>query len=305
MEIMKLIPVFIKAAECGSFAKAGIALGISPSSVSRQIDKLEGGLAAKLFKRSTRSLSLTPAGKLLLDKAKSAFIDIESVCAEVSSTSIGEPRGELKISILESFGRIRVCPLLPRFLTRFPHVKIEVVLDNSVADLYQDDIDLAIRIGVPQDSRLKARKLISNRMVLCASPAYILEKGMPARPEDVSDHNCLVLKRTGPTTWWYFYRDDRCHKVRASGNLISIGGTPLIEAALQGLGLVLVAEWMVAEALSNGELVRVLSDWQPELSEDGSGEVYAVFLNNAHMNPTLRALIDYLVVHISKLSTYK
>lgn len=295
---MGLLPAFLKAAECGSFVKAGAALGVSPSSISRQIDKLEADLATKLLRRSTRNLTLTSAGELLMERARRAMYDLDSVCAQVRASSVGAPRGELRISMLESFGRLRVCPLLPGFLAQYPEVKIDVQLDNSMANLYRDDIDLAIRIGVPLDSRLKARKLLDNTMVLCASAAYLAQRGVPGKPEELIGHNCLALTRNGMAPWWYFSRGEESEKIRATGNLSSMGGTPLLAAALQGVGITMLADWIVGDALQHGTLVSLLDGWRPQLNEEGSGQVYAVFLNNEHMKPALRALIDYLAAHL-------
>lgn len=299
MEMLGLLPVFIKAAECGSFAKAGAILGVSPSSISRQMDRLEADLATKLFRRSTRSLALTPAGMRLMERAKLALADLEGVCDEVRATSHAEPKGKLRVSMLESFGRLRVCPLLPGFLAKYPLVELEVELDNTVANLYREDIDLAVRIGIPLDSRLKARKLIENRMVLCASPSYLAQHGLPDSPDALSERNCLTLKRSGPESWWHFARGKERRKIRVCGNLSSTGGTPLLHAALEGLGIAMLTHWMVGAELDSGRLVSVLDDWRPALSDEGDSQVYAVFLDSEHMKPALRALIDYLAEHLS------
>lgn len=295
--MLEAIRVFIKSAECGSFSKAGAVLGISPSSVSRQIDKLEKDLATKLFKRSTRHLVLTDSGQYFLERATTAVADLEAVFLAIRPKP-NEVAGDLRISAFESFGRLRVSPIIPAFLAQHPNIKLELLLDNQLADLYKDEVDLAIRIGRPEDSRLKARKLVENRMILCASPEYLERHGRPTQPRDLSDHNCLVLSRSRSIVWWHFRQDQEVMKVQVSGNLSSVGGTPLLEAGLQGVGLIMLPEWMVASHINAGTLIGLLEKWEPRLYEDGSGDVYAVYLDDPNSKPAIRSFIDHLLASL-------
>ncbi len=285
--------IFVKCAECGSFTRAGQALGFSPSSVSRQVNKLESRLATQLFKRSTRHLVLTDAGRQFLQGARKVLFDVDDVVAQVQAPH-QEPEGSLKISVFESFGRRYVCPLIPGFLRKNPKIKIEVMLDNQKVDLYRDGYDLAIRIGRPEDSRLKAKKLMTNRLSLCASPEYLAANSEPGDPQALRNHNCLVLNRGRHFTWWHFKKGNDYQKVQVSGNVISIGGTPLLEAARQGLGVTMLADWLIAADIQRGTLVNILSEWQPSLHEGGSGDIYALFLNDRYMKPALKSFIACL-----------
>lgn len=295
--MLEAIRVFIKAAECGSFSKAGAVLSMSPSSVSRQIDKLEKDLATKLFKRSTRHLVLTDGGELFLEKATKAVSDLQAAFMAVRP----EPHavaGDLRISVFESFGRLRVCPVVPNFLMQHPKIRLELLLDNRLADLYKDEVDLAIRIGRPEDSRLKARRLVENRMTLCASPEYLARHGIPTQPHDLVDQNCLVLSRSRRIAWWHFRQGEEAEKVQVRGNLKSVGGTPLLEAGIQGIGLMMLPAWMVASYIRSGALVGVMEKWEPSLYEGGSGDVYAVYLDNPNTKPAIRSFIDHLLAPI-------
>lgn len=295
--MLEAIRIFIKAAECGSFSKTGAVLGMSPSSVSRQIDKLEKDLATKLFKRSTRHLALTDSGESLLERATKALIDLEAAFKAVRSKP-KEVAGELRISVFESFGRLRVCPVVPDFLMQHPKIRLELLLDNQLVNLYKESVDLAIRIGRPQDSRLKARKLVKNRMALCASPKYLARRGMPIQPRDLAEHNCLVLSRRQRVVWWHFQQDEKTEKVQVSGNLRSIGGTPLLDAGIQGGGLMMLPEWMVASPINAGDLVRVMEKWEPSLYAGGNGDVYAVYLDDPNTMPVIRSFIDHLLASL-------
>lgn len=292
--MLEAIRVFIKAAECGSFSKAGAVLSMSPSSVSRQIDKLEKDLATKLFKRSTRHLVLTDSGELFLEKATKAVADLDAAFMAVRPEP-NEVAGDLRISVFESFGRLRVCPVVPDFLLQHPKIRLELLLDNRLADLYKDEVDLAIRIGRPEDSRLKARKLVENRMTLCATPEYLARYGIPTKPHDLADHNCLVLSRSRRIAWWHFRQGEEVEKVQVHGNLKSVGGSPLLEAGIQGIGLMMLPAWMVASYIHSGTLVGVMEKWEPSLYEGGSGDVYAVYLNNPNTKPVIRSFIDHLL----------
>ena len=295
--MLEAIRVFIKAAECGSFSKTGTVLGMSPSSVSRKIDKLEKDLATKLFKRSTRHLVLTDNGESLLERATKAVFDLEAAFKAVRSEP-DEVAGDLRISVFESFGRLRVCPVVPGFLRQHPKVRLELLLDNQLVGLHQDDVDLAIRIGRPEDSRLKARKLVKNHMVLCATPEYLARHGIPTKPHDLAEHNCLVLSRSRRVVWWHFQQGEETEKVQVSGNLISIGGTPLLEAGIQDAGLMMLPEWMVAPHIYSKVLVSVMEKWEPSLYAGGSGDVYAVYLDDPNIRPAIRSFIDYLLAYL-------
>ena len=295
--MLEAIRVFIKAAECGSFSKTGTVLGMSPSSVSRKIDKLEKDLATKLFKRSTRHLVLTDNGESLLERATKAVFDLEAAFKAVRSEP-DEVAGDLRISVFESFGRLRVCPVVPGFLRQHPKVRLELLLDNQLVGLHQDDVDLAIRIGRPEDSRLKARKLVKNHMVVCATPEYLARHGIPTKPHDLAEHNCLVLSRSRRVVWWHFQQGEETEKVQVSGNLISIGGTPLLEAGIQDAGLMMLPEWMVAPHIYSKVLVSVMEKWEPSLYAGGSGDVYAVYLDDPNIRPAIRSFIDYLLAYL-------
>lgn len=297
--MLSTMRIFVKVAESGSFSKAGAILVISPSAVSRQINRLEDDLGVQLFKRSTRHVVLTAAGEVLFGRVQRGLADIDDACGEMRALNAQAPRGDVRISVFETFGRLHVCPILPAFLKRHPDVRIEVILDNNLANLYQDDIDIAIRIGMPKDSSLKARKLNRTRMLVCASPDYLAANGSPAAPQDLAAHNCLALNRGRQLTWWHFRSEDGYQKIQVDGNLSSAGGTPLLEGARQGIGITLLADWMVADSLRSGEVVSILDAWQAELHEGGSGDVYAVFVNDPHMKPAMRVFIDYLCESVS------
>ena len=162
-------------------------------------------------------------------------------------------------------------------------------------DLTSENIDIAIRIGMPADSSLMFRKLLPNHTFICASPEYLATHNKIEKPDDLSSHNCLLLNQERQRTYWYFKKARRNTKVLVQGNLKSKGGTPLLEAALSGLGIVQLSNWMVSDFVNNGQLDICLSDWEPSFNENTSGYVYAVYNKSAYPNPNIRLFIDYLI----------
>jgi DNA-binding transcriptional LysR family regulator len=292
--MLSAMRIFIKVVEFGSFSKAADVLNMAPSSVARNIDNLERDFNATLLKRSTRQLLLTEAGEQFLAGARKLVSDETALKASLSGQD-NQPEGVLRISVFEGFGRVKVCPLLSDFLTKYPKVKIEIDLDNQLVDLHSENVDIAIRIGNPVDSSLHARMLMANQTTLCASPAYLAQFGIPTTPDDLQQHNCLLLDRDRQRTYWHFRKGKQYKKIPVRGNLSSRGGTPILEAAIHNGGIVQLSSWMMDNLVAKGTLVRCLPDWQPSLSEHSSGDIYALYSGGKHMRPVIRAFIDFLV----------
>lgn len=292
--MLNFIRVFIKVTEAGSFSKAGEVLNMAPSSVARNIDNLEQELNVTLFKRSTRKLVLTEEGQQFLGGAEKLLFDADELKASMNQVNQA-PEGVLRISAFESFGRLVVSPLLPEFLARYPGIKVEINLDNQLVDLSRDNVDLGIRVGQPVDSSLRARKLLKNKTWICASPEYFERHPRPETPEDLKDHNCFILCQDRQRYYWHFKRNKETAKIQVQGNLSSKGGTPLLEAAIHGGGIVQMSQWMLLDYVIDGKLEICLPDWQSSLQEGSNGEVYAVYLGNKYMRPAVRVFIDYLV----------
>ena len=292
--MLKSVRIFLKVVELGSFSKAAKVLNMAPSSVTRAIDNLEHELKSELFKRSTRQLLLTDKGYIFLEGASNLVSNCDSILMSMTN-SHKEPEGKLRISVFESFGRLSVCPIIPEFLKKYPKIAIEIELENKVVDLAGENIDLAIRIGTPKDSSLKFRNIIPNHTFVCASPDYLSKNNNIEKPEDLSLHNCLLLNQERQRTYWHFKKNRRNTKVLVNGNLRSKGDTPLLEAALCGLGVVQLSNWIVSDYVKNGQLVVCLRDWEPLLNEQSSGSVYAVYKQGIYKNPNIRLFLDYLV----------
>jgi len=191
------IAAFVRVVDSGSFSAAAGQLKISKSAVSAQVQRLEDRLGVRLLNRTTRRLSVTEAGAAYYRHC--ARILADAVAAEEAASALQrEPRGTLRVSAPDSFGWMHVAPAVPAFLKRYPDLTIDITLSPAHVDLVDERLDLAIRIGVLEDSPLVVRKLAPSRIVLCASPAYLAERGAPRKPEDLANHNCLS---TGVLGW--------------------------------------------------------------------------------------------------------
>jgi len=298
--VFELIKIFDQVVASGSFSQAGRALNMAPSSVARNIDNLENRVKASLFKRSTRQLMLTEEGQYFYEQSAKILRDSDRLLEEMQGIQ-GEPEGVLRISVFESFGNLCLTPLIPEFLERYPKIQVELELDNNVVDLNSENIDVAIRIGTPQDSRLKARHLLTNNASLVAAPPYIEKYGSIAHPEDLQHHNCLLIHNERQKNYWYFKKNTSSKKVLVTGNLISKGGSPLLNSALSGVGVLLLSDWILKPYLQNGQLKVLLPDWKSMLNEQGSGEIFAIYKSTHYPRPHIRLFIDFLVEKLEPL----
>lgn len=286
-------------AASGSFSAAGRVLGLSPSSVSRQMDRLEARFGLQLLLRSTHHVRLTEAGLDLLHKADPVFERLAEL-DDMASRRQGEPRGLLRMSVFETYGRLCIAPRVPQFLQRYPQVQLCLELDNRRVDLHRENYDLCVRNGIPQDSTLRARRLQALDFVPVASPDYLARHGAPDTPQQLAGHNCLVLDRRRQQTWWHFRRNGEYERVAVAGNLLAPGGEVLLQGARAGLGITILGRWMVQRELDSGELLPLLPQWQADVYEDRGGGIYLLYKDERYQRPALRALIDFLVEQLGQ-----
>ena len=283
--------VFARVVETGNFSAAARQLGVAPSSISRQIGDLEDELGARLFQRTTRKLSLTEAGELYYGRARQILVDVDEANIAVSQIS-GAPSGILRLTAAAGIGRMHIAPALPDFHEKFPAVNIGLSLSDRVIDLVEEGFDLAIRVGRQRDSSLVARKIKSSRRVVCASPAYLDKMGAPLIPAELEGHNCLTFRAQPGSNVWTFRGADGKFEVQASGSLFADSAAALPSAAAAGLGVILAPSWLIECDLAEGRLKEVLPDYQvvPDAMP-----IYAIYLQQRHLAPKVRAFIDFLV----------
>jgi DNA-binding transcriptional LysR family regulator len=256
------------------------------------VDALERRLGVKLLNRSTRAVTLTAAGARYLDEARRLLDELETVERSVADEGV-KPRGSLRISAPVAFARRHIAPYLASFLRTYPGLSVEIIATDSIVDLVEDNIDVAVRLGALATPGLIARRVAPQVRVVCGSPAYFSEHGTPAAPADLSGHNCLVFDyQLGPDEW-RFLKDDSEERVRVRGTLKARGSEILREAAIGGAGIVLMPTWLIGDDIAAGRLVRILADWSAGL-RPGEDAISAVYLPSRRGSVKVRCFIDML-----------
>jgi DNA-binding transcriptional LysR family regulator len=286
---------FVAVAECGQFTAAAERLGLSSSQVSRQIARLEERLQTRLFYRSTRRVALTEAGQTFLQHCQRLQDAREEALRAVGDLG-SEPKGLLRMTCAVAYGERFIVPLVTDFMSRHPQLRVDIELSNRTLDLLHEGLDLAIRLGRLQDSRLVATRLAPRQMYLCAAPDYLQRYGRPHSLSELSRHNCLV----GSSEVWNFQLDGRESAQRVQGNWRCNSGQAVLDAALRGLGLCQLPDYYVLEHLRSGALVSLLDSHQPP-----NTAVWALYPQQRHLSPKVRQLVDFLKQGLAQRSEYR
>ncbi|KMN05711.1 LysR family transcriptional regulator [Pseudomonas helleri] len=289
--------LFVEAAALGSLSAAGRKPGLSPAAASARLIKLEAALRTRLFDRTTRQLRLTEEGRFYLQQCWVALRAIDEAEAGLQASG-KEVRGKVRISASADFGRNLFNDWLQDFSALHPDLKIALTLSDSVSNLLQDDLDLAIRFGLPQDSSLIARQLAPNWRVLCASPEYLARHGEPETPADLARHTFIVLVTSpGPLNTFHFVVEGQPwdHVVPMNEAWETNDGALAREWALAGHGIARKTIWDAATDIRAGRLKVVLPDFC--IREAG---VYAVLHSNRYRSARVRVLLDFLIERFSR-----
>lgn len=282
------LEVFSAIARTGSFSAAGRVLGLTPSAVSRTIDRVEARLGVRLLIRTTRALTLTAEGQSYLGAARRILADLDE--AERVIADQGAPRGRLRVSAALSHGRLCIVPLLGDFALRYPHILVDISLTDTVVDIAAGQADVAIRFGPLADSALTARRIGETGRCIVASPAYLARHGTPQLPEDLLRHNCLNFNFRRAEPVWPFRRDGRDYALSVTGTIEANNGETLGQLAVDGVGITRVGHFGVVDDIAAGRLVPLLEDFNPGDVET----IHAVFVGGANMPARVRVFIDYL-----------
>lgn len=289
MDRLASMEAFVRVAEAKSFSEAARRMRASKSAVSRLVTALEADLGARLFHRTTRSLALTEVGQGYFERASRILADIEEANLSVSQLQ-SAPRGRLRVSAPMSFGFLHLAPAIPDFLARYPDVEVEMTANDRFVNLVDEGFDVAVRIGNLEDSSLVARKLAPIRQAVCASPAYLQARGVPASPGDLKGHECLHYSNVAMSHEWRFIAPDgRLWPVEVKGRLTANNGDALKSAAIKGLGLVRLPTYLAGSDLQSGALVAVLNEFLPQ-----DLTLNAVYPHSRHLSPKVRAFVDFL-----------
>lgn len=287
MDRLHEIEVFIAVAETGSFAKAGRQLRLSPPAVTRAISALEERLGARVFNRTTRSLSITDVGQRFLETGRRVVAELDAAEKEaLGETAV--PQGHLNITASVTFGRSALPPVVCSFLGQYPRVTASVLLLDRVVNLIEEGIDIAVRVGHLPDSNLIAKRIGAVHRVLVASPDYLARRGVPASPADLRLHSILAFTGLMPNREWRFQDGQKLGSVSLHPTFEINDAVAAIQAAEMGYGITTALSYMVTDQIREGKLVSVLAPFTlPPLP------VHLVYPHARLVAPKIRAFVDF------------
>lgn len=293
MDRLREMEIFAAVAASGSLSAAARRLNLSVAVVSKQLAALERRLGSRLVTRTTRKLALTEDGQAFFERCRSILSEIADAEQAVAGAD-GRLTGTIRITAPVAFGRSRLAPLVAAFAAQQPQLNFHLQLTDSLVDLLEENIDLAIRMGELTDSSLRARRLVANQRLICGAPAYFRTRGIPQKLTDLAHHDCIAICGSGGSGQvWRFTPDkkgigDDEAAVRISGRLSASNGEVAYAWMLAGLGLVQKSIWDVADDLRAGKLVAVLPQYRREEA------VHAVFPPGRQIPHRLLCFVDFL-----------
>lgn len=290
MENLNALVVFARVAESRSFTGAAQRLGLTSSAVSKAVSRLESELGVRLLNRSTRVVTLTNDGASFFDRCREILASIEEAERAVTLAR-ATPHGRLRVQMPVGFGRRVAVPALRQLAQKYPGLAIDAELSDRIADVAYEGFDAAIQIGQVSDERLVARTLCRLRFTALASPEYLARHGEPRTPEDLEHHQCLayVSPLTGGYRPWEFAKDGQSFSKRVSGSLNVNHADSLVEAAIAGMGIVMISNFIAGDAITSGQLRPILTDYIA-----AGPKVYLVYPPSRIVSLKLRVLIDAL-----------
>lgn len=285
--------VFTRVVELGGFSAAARALRMTPSAISKLVGRLEARLGARLFNRSTRTLQVTPEGRLFYDRSIRLLADMDEVERSVAAGEV--PSGKIRVSANVPVGRQLLLPIVPAFLEAYPRLSLEISLTDQVIDLLEQRTDVALRSGPLKSSQLIARRLGGARMIIVGSPAYLARHGVPKTPGELARHNRLGFSYARTAKGWPLIDGGVERTLPPSGNVQISDGDALRMLAISGVGLARLASFMVGEDIAAGRLAPVLETFNP----GDIDELHAVYLGQGGLLPTrIRVFLDFLAQRI-------
>lgn len=282
------IVVFTKVVETKSFTGAADALGLPKSTVSRKLAQLEERLGVRLVQRTTRKLALTEIGEAYYERCSRIVADIaaaEQLVTDMQST----PRGRLRVTASVDFSTRFLGEIVAEFLAQHPEINVELEATDRVVDLIEDGFDLAVRFGQMPESTLIARRLCGLHLILCASPDYLARRGTPRTVEELDEHDHVLFTPVSRNQTWTLANGDASYEFGRPARLATNNYGAVVDVARAGGGIALISEFMVTEEIKNGQLVRVLPDWQTRPTD-----VHAVYPARQNVPPRLTLFLDHL-----------
>jgi len=289
------LATFARVVDAGNFSEAARRLGSTPSTISRQIKRLETTLGVRLLERSTRSVRITESGEQVYRRCREM---LEAATSAVDAAGhAGQARGLVRLSAPVSYAHYVIHPLIPAFLAVHDAIDVQLIFNDRDLSPLQDDVDLVILLTRHPPPGLAGRQLGEVRWILCASPAYLEARGTPRQPADLAGHDCIYLGETPQDRRWTLHQGNISHAVDVRGRYQANHADARLDAALRHLGIAALPDFLAAESLREGCLVEVLGDWRFE-ARPYAGPVWLLYPPNRFLPPKVRALIDHLARHL-------
>ena len=291
MDLLRSMEAFVLTVKTGSFAASAISLNTSPQMIAKYVVFLEDYLGLKLLNRTTRSQKLTEFGKQYYEKCLFILDEVKS-SKTLAQKFIEEPKGRLRISAPVSYGHFNLISVLSRFMRCYPKVNVDLQLSDRYVDLVKDDFDIVFRIGELSNSSYIARKLNSYKLIFAASPTYLAKNGIPATPNDIKKHQCLIYQYVNPTKkdyLWPFSINGKVINIPISGTLKSNDTLALANAAVEGLGITMLPQSMLSELIRQNKLFPILQDFLPP-----AREVHLLYKSDKQQLPKLKMFIEFI-----------
>lgn len=288
-QLIPEIAVFVRVTELGAFTAVAEETGLTASGVSRIISRLEDGVGARLLHRTTRRLSLTPEGEIFLGHARTLLSVMELAEADVAKT-MGRPRGIVRVNCGTAFAHHRLAPLLAEMFEDYPELGIDLTVNDRRIDPIAEQIDVTIRVGPLNDSDLIAIRLGTVRRIIAASPAYLSSRGTPETARDLKEHDCLLLNGFVRQATWPMFDDGKPLGIAVSGRVVSDSADALLQAAISGLGIIRLGDFLGTDALATGQLIPLLADCH----DDDPQPITALVPPGRQAIPRVRAFVDFL-----------
>jgi len=298
------LKAFSLVAASGGFSAAARELGVAASSVTRLVDSLERRVGVALLNRSTRNVTLTANGRDYVERAAAILAALEEA-DDLAGGPSAEPRGLLRVSAPVTFTTLHIAPMLPAFARRHPGVVLDMHLSDAFSNMVDESIDVAIRIGAAeQRPNLIAREIAAQARSIVASPAYLAARGTPRSPGDLAQHDCLQFAYDAHSQIWRLRREGALQEVVVSGPLMVNNSDVLRQAALGGMGLAMLPDWLVGRDIQSGALTRVLDQYEVNPGDMAVG-IYAVYQANRRGSAKIHAFIEALKESASKSATLR
>ncbi|UUX48507.1 LysR family transcriptional regulator [Nisaea acidiphila] len=288
LENLTGLVVFAKVVEEGGFSKAASSLGISKSSVSKQVSALEDHLGTRLLNRTTRRFSLTESGTLLYERCQRIVAEVDAAEREAGSLQ-SNPSGRLRVTTGMSFGRLHLAKVLPDFLFEYPDLSVDLVLNDRRVDLVEEGYDVALRIGKLEDSSLIARKLCPSNQVTVASPGYLSKRGEPKHPDELAGHEHLAYSYHNEGLSWTYRTEGKAHQVRIEPRIFANNGDAILTMAEQGAGIAQMPTFIAADSIRAGRLKPILREF-----EMAPYNLYALYPHARNLPLKVRVFVDFL-----------